>query len=321
MTGQHDICRINHALQPLLELPIDGVRVIDKPIITKFDSIRLLLFPYPMQAAQNRLSIRAMYYSFLDYAKPKIKHGEDVILIGHFGVKGAIKKSYIDVDKSQQSVVNMDESDVSIKDLVSSGASHVILGDYHKHQVLSAGSECHAMYTGSVERTDITEANQDKGFIVFDSENDIIDGYGKCRFIPYPNTRPMIDMKGSIAELEKSLEQLTDKDEGAIVRVTFTSTTDDIAKIDLARHEFEKKLRSKIKPVIVRSETNICNKDEARKAHEMEEHLMQEGHMTRNDVIDVVSNIVKEREKDNNERKLILTMAHEIYEECLEELA
>jgi len=321
MPGQHDICRINHALQPLLVLPIEGVRVIDKPTVTKLGSLRLLLFPYPMQAAQRRLSIRSMFYSFLDYAKPRVKDGEDIMLIGHLGVKGAVKKSYVASDKSQQSVVNMDESDVSIKDLVSSGASHVILGDYHKHQVLPAGSGCYAMYTGSIERTDISEATQEKGFIFFDSEHEVIDGYGKCRFIPYPNTRPMIDLKGSIAEIDKSIDQLTEKDEGAIVRVTFVTNAADISKADLAQHELEKKLRAKIKPVIVRSETNICDAEEERKAHEMEEYLIQEGHMTRNDVIDVVSTIVKEREPDEEEQALILSMAHEIYEECLEDLS
>lgn len=319
LTGQHDICRKNHALQPIKELAVDRLKIVDKPYATKYKDMNLLLFPYPLQAAQRRITVKSLYAGFVDHAHKKLQNNNDTLMVAHMGIKGAVKKTYLNKDMEVSNTVNADENDISVKDLASSGASHIVLGDYHKHQILNM-PQGYAMYTGSIERTDITEAKQDKGFIVFDSEAEEIQGYGKCRFIPYPNVRPMLDMKGTIVDLNSQLQQLDENiNKGAIVRVTFQGKVNEISDMESARIDFEKRMKKKIKPVVIRTETDIYDAEEIQKAQAMENALMQEGHITKDDVMDAVKTIIEENQPDKKEREILISMAQELYEEGQEE--
>lgn len=82
------------------------------------------------------------------------------VLIGHFTVLGAALNSWL---------VDMNEANVSIETFMNPNVKAVILGHLHKFQVLNQNPLI--FYTGSPDRIDFTEENDNKGFVVIDTDN------------------------------------------------------------------------------------------------------------------------------------------------------
>ena len=303
----------------LLKLNLKSVKVIESPKLIKFKDKILMLFPYSVEVEKKNITIKKQFVDFVNASKSEILnnpeyHGLDIMFMGHFGVKGAYLNKYSVDDKSEQKLfVNDNENDISVSDLDSIGAKYVVLGDYHKHQILPTNN-CLAMYTGSIERTDITEANDKKGFLVYDSDKEEVDKYGKFTFIEYPNTRPMIDLVGNLQDIHKAIDNLGDNSKGAIVRLTVKGTSQEIIEFDIGQHELMKKLNQKIDPIYTKKQNKMVNKEMKKQAEEVEKNINAEGHITSSEVIDVVKDILIEREKNADEIKEIVSIAENVFE-------
>ncbi|MFA7219435.1 MAG: metallophosphoesterase, partial [Synergistaceae bacterium] len=99
MVGNHDVCRKHHALSPIKTLDLNGVTVIEEPEIKVVNDKLFLLFPYSLKVERGDITIKEQLCEFIEESKRKISENPDkeVFFFGHFGVKGAVMKSYVDV--------------------------------------------------------------------------------------------------------------------------------------------------------------------------------------------------------------------------------
>lgn len=347
LIGNHDICRRHHALIPLKELRLTGVKIIQSPETIKWggqDDLKMLMFfPFSMEVEKQDIAIKDQFIKFIEDNKEEIKktkaEGKEIFFFGHFGVRGAVLNQYsetiylenkigendFDVDEvsvieKKKSYVNNNKNDISLEDLESIGASYIFLGDYHKHQILKT-KKCISMYTGSVEKTDLSEKDQKKGFIFYDSDKLSEPPYGKCRFIEYPHCRPMIEFKGNITQIQKAIDNTDDEEKGGnqpIVRLVFVGNKSELDDFASGLETLKARIKEKLKPIYVYHIQKVTDEEEQSKATAIEAEILEKGHMSSDDVIDVVNEIIDERVSDEEESKILKSLSLEIYKETLE---
>ena len=316
LVGNHDICKKNHALSPLAEINIKSVKVIEEPKFVKFKDHILLLYPYSISVERSIITNKKLYHQFIEESKKKIAdtpelQGLPVIFFGHFGVKGAALNKGTSASGKALNFINDSSHDISVSDLDRSGADYVFLGDYHGHQVLPT-KNCISMYTGSIEKDDITHRDLKKGFVVYDTDNTMEKDYGKSRFVEYPNCRPMISITGSLKEIMAGISKLDDKDKGAAVRVIFKGDPKEANAYHLALEDIRKEIKEKVEPVHLFDAQDVKIKDSEDSG--VEQKIIETGHMTEEEVMDVVGEIIKEFVEED-EFDSTFEMAKDIYKE------
>ena len=324
LVGNHDICRKHHALSPIKSLDLDGVTVVEEPMLTIFRDKVLMLFPYSIQVERGEKDIREQFYEFLNESGKIIEgdeqyRGKDRIFFGHFGVKGAVLKSYSSKDSGKQKhQINKGGDDISLADLDEIGADYIFLGDYHQHQVLPIKKGI-AMYSGSIERTDISECDQIKGYVVYDDDNVVDPNMGKVRFVEYPKCRPMIDLRGNSQELLKAVNDLPTKGvRGAVVRITFVGTHKELVDFSAILDDLQKQIRNKVQPVHMYAEQKVIDDVQEKAVSQVEEELIDKGHLNEELVLKVVEEMIAEKEPDPEEQKALIAIAQDIYKETME---
>jgi exonuclease SbcD len=321
LVGNHDICKKNHALSPLAEINMKNVMVVEEPKFIKFKDHILLLYPYSISVERSIISNRELFYKFAKENKEKIEGNQGfekmpVLFFGHFGVKGASLNLGTSAQGKSLNFVNTSSHDISVSDLDKSGADYVFLGDYHSHQILPT-KKCISMYTGSIEKDDITHRDLKKGFVVYDTGLPKDPKYGTCEFVEYPNCRPMIAISGSLKEIRKGIEDLDEDSKGASVRVIFKGDKKDSHDFHLALEDIRTSIRKKVKPVHLLTEQKLTDKEGEKKGKEVEKKISETGHMTEDEVMGVIGDILKEL-VDEEEYKNLYDMAKEIRKESKE---
>ena len=310
LVGNHDICSRHHALLPLQKLGLKTARVIQSPDILAFRDVVFMLFPYSIEVEKKIVTIKEQFNAFIAESKIKLADeaykGKSVIFTGHFGVRGACLNSFIDKKNEIKKTINKSEKDISVDDLDTIGAEGVFLGDYHKYQVLPT-KNCLALYPGSIEKTDLSETNDKKGFVVYDTI------LKKHEFVEYPNVRPMLDISGNVKEINEQIDKLGDESKGAIIRITAKGNLQDISDYEIAQHEISKKLKNKIDPIYVKSRNKLIDEETAKKAEIIEKEIADNGHITETEVIDIVKNMISDVEQDPEEFKILCELAEDIY--------
>jgi len=321
LVGNHDICKKNHALSPLLSIKMKNVMVVEEPKLIKFKDHIFLLYPYSISVERSIISNKELYHKFIAESNEKKKSDERLkdlptLFFGHFGVKGAS----MNLGKSQigreLNVINKGSNDISVSDLDQSGADYVFLGDFHSHQILPT-KKCISMYTGSLEKDDMTHRDSSKGFVVYDTEYDDDPKYGKSKFIEYPNCRPMISITGSLKEIREKVQNLDSNQKGASVRVVFKGNSKEADAFHLALEDIRSEIKEKVSPVHLFDAQNIIEKEKEEKGKEIEQKIIETGHMTEEEVMEVISEIIKEQ-TDEEEYELIYSMAKDIQKEAKE---
>jgi len=324
LVGNHDISKKNHALKDIGELKLKNIMVIDEPKIVVFKNVQLFLFPYSLDVEQQKKTIKEDFNDFLKEIHAK-KTDMTSFFFGHFGVRGALINEY--GDDSDEDVFtnttttsaykNKNPDDIDCDDLDSIGADYVFLGDYHKHQVLKT-KKCIAMYPGSIEKTSFTEIDQKKGFVFYDSDAEEVKDYGKCRFIEYPNCRPMLELNGNLVSMKEMFKKVDcSKYQDAIVKLKFTGLPSELIDYSSGEEMFKKEIREKLNPVYIDFVNKAKDEKKEQEATELEQSIMENGHLSNNDVKEVVKEIIKERIKDEKEIKLINDLNNEIYSETV----
>ncbi|MFA7220337.1 MAG: hypothetical protein WC119_07565, partial [Synergistaceae bacterium] len=209
-------------------------------------------------------------------------------------------------------------NDINISDLETIPAKYIFLGDYHQHQILPVKNSI-AMYTGSIERTDMTEFDQIKGFVVHDDSNEENGGMGKARFIEYPKCRPMIEFRGNVTEIIKAIDDLPSKGvRGAIVKIAFTGTNKELMDFSSNLDEIRKRIKSKIDPIHIYHKQKVVDPAGEQSAHKLEEEIMEIGGLNEELILKVVEEMIIEKENDIEEQKILIGIASEIYKETME---
>jgi len=157
------------------------------------------------------------YHAFEELRIPNVKiysnpHIEDGIFMGHFLLREA---TIGPTDYKSMESMSVDELIAKYPNCIA-----YMLGDVHKHQVLS--EEPPVIYAGSIEHVDFGERKDEKGVILLEiTDNTRPHTY---RFIPL-KTRPMLqyDLYPPFTTFPTRIE------EGAIVKVIFHGTKEEIA--------------------------------------------------------------------------------------------
>jgi len=315
LVGNHDICKKNHALSPLAEIKMKNVKVFEEPKFIKFKDHILLMYPYSVSVERSIITNKKLFFDFAEENKRKIAENAElkdlpVLFFGHFGVKGASLNLGTSSQGKALNFINTSSHDISVGDLDKAGADYIFLGDYHSHQILPTKS-CVAMYTGSIEKDDITHRDLKKGYVVYDTELPKDPKYGKSEFIENPNCRPMISISGSLKDIRAGIESLDAKDKGAAVRVTFKGDVKEAHEYHLAIEGIRKEIKSKVNPVHLLTEQKVEDKEQKKKGKEIEQKIIDTGHMTEDEVMDVIGGILKEQVEEK-EFAVLLEMAKDI---------
>lgn len=336
LIGNHDVCMKHHALKDIKELGLKNIKVYEEPSILEHKGHQFLLFPYSLDIEQRKITIKDEFDKFVEKVQAN-KKDMPTIFFGHFGVKGGKMNEYIDTAtirnlmdetttetttteteievKVKKDYINTNINDISCEDLDRLEADYLILGDYHQHQVLKTKNGI-GMYTGSIEKTSMAEREHTKGFIVYDSDAEEIEFLGKCRFVEYPNCRPMVELKGDLVEIKKQFAQLDyPKYQDAIVKISFEGNSEDLVGFSIGLEPFKKEIKERINAIHIYHKQVIKNEEQESKASEIEKQIMEKGHIEETDVIGVVKEMVIEQIEDKEEQKLTIELAEEIYEE------
>jgi len=333
LVGNHDVCKKHHALRPIAKLQLKNIKVIENPQIIEFRDKLLLLFPYSLEVEQGKILIRDQFYSFLKQVEEKIKEKPELavkekIFFGHFGVKGAIMNKYVEVSdeklvtattttQKKKNYYNNDDGDININDLDEIDAKYVFLGDFHQFQVLPTKKNI-AMYCGSIERTDMTEIDQKKGFIVYDDSANEVANMGKCKFIEYPSCRPMIELRGNIKEIGEALDSLPNNLASAIVKISFVGNNNELMDFSLRLEETKRKIRQKINPIHMFGEQKVIDEEQEKEAAEIETSLVEKGHIDEVVVLGTINDMIREKESSKEEQDILIKMSGDIYKEATE---
>jgi len=325
ITGNHDVCRKHHPLETIAPFKIKGVKIIDEPFFFQFGTKTLMFFPYSLKVEKGELEIKDQFHDFIKKTKECIAsmniESEEILFFGHFPVKGGSLNKYC-VDEGEEAVTkktifNKNTKDIGLADLDSIGAKYVFLGDFHRHQVLET-KKCTAMYIGSLEKTDISEIDEKKGFILYDSEAKEDGILGKCSFIENENCRPMVVLSGTIENMEKQLEAVKGSKD-AIIKISFSGNNDELTKFSSNIDSFKKKIKSKLNPIHVLHSQDVTDEEEEKKASMVENDIVTNGHIGAEEVLIVVGEMIREKISDENEVAILEKMASEIYKDVKED--
>lgn len=317
LVGNHDICKKHHALSPITGFKINNLHIVEEPTVFVREDKLLMMMPYSIEVESGNIELKKQYYDFADDVKEQISFNKDwkskeLLFFGHFGVKGAILKEYNSKGERNQ-FVNGKEGDIHLGDLDALNADYIFLGDYHQHQILGLKSSF-AMYTGSLEKTDITEADDEKGFVIFDDSFDKDDKMGKTKFIKNSTCRPMLDIVGDKNEILKKVNSISTDNDGAIVRVKFTGKQKDLKDFSSSYDDIKKMLDVKIHPIYIYQEQEVDieeseQSDKDKKMTKSEEDILSKGYIDGDMVMKVVEEMIKEKEPDESEQKEIIALA------------
>tara|TARA_R110000824_G_scaffold12226_7_gene53602 strand:- start:30369 stop:31622 length:1254 start_codon:yes stop_codon:yes gene_type:complete len=322
LTGNHDVCRRNHALQGISDIAGNLVKVVDNPKILAFKDHTLLLFPYPMEVERKQKTMRESFNDFVeDFHNKKEDIGDKpVIFFGHIGINGAVKSRYIsakekDFTQHVKPFFNNDAEDVGMAELDTIGASYIFLGDYHEHQVLKTKS-AYTMYAGSLEKTNMTEVNHDKGYIFYDTDHEEDRRLGKARFIKYTSCREMIDLRGNYKDIEQAYSLFSESSEGSIIRLSFIGDNKELSEFSENLDELKERIIKEINPIHIYHTQNVINAEEEETASRIEEEILSKGNVSKNEVLDVINAMLEEKDETKAEKKILFELATDVYKEA-----
>jgi exonuclease SbcD len=249
--GNHDAPRGGRAAppEPLIELNVPNVHYFARPGFTDFicrsgEKARVFSLPYrhPVKVASDKtvgqtgLRKELMERNYLDQVTDEIqtftregRNEADVcILTGHFTIEGVVAGSERNWTIGEEYTLPPAIFDKGLFD-------YIAMGHVHRHQAIKARAPI--IYPGSIERVDLAEAEEDKGFV----HVDIRDGSVSWKYIKLP-TRTMHNLQIVCKEKEDPILAVktaiaTHPVEHAIVNldITFSDRITPVQKSEINR--------------------------------------------------------------------------------------
>jgi exonuclease SbcD len=163
-----------------------------------------------------RNALEQRYGDYIADLAEKCDRSLPTILLGHFWVRNSV------VSQAASSYLSIAEPQVGLSSVaLAESFDYVALGHIHRHQSLNALGAPPVVYSGSIDRVDFGERDEQKGYVLVDLQR----GGAQWRFVPVPAARPMleveVDAEGD-APTEAILSALRRHDlTNAIVRLTY----------------------------------------------------------------------------------------------------
>jgi len=236
--GNHDAPRGGRAAppEPLIELKIPNVHYFSQPGFTDFicrsgEKARVFALPYrhPVKVASDKavgqtgLRKELMEQNYLQQVTKELeafiregRNDADVcVLTGHFTIQGVVAGSERNWTIDEEYALPPALFDTDLFD-------YIAMGHVHRHQAIKARAPI--IYPGSIERVDLAEAQENKGFV----QVDIRTGSASWKYIKLP-TRIMHNLQIVCEEKDDPIlavkaEIATHPVEHAIVNLRITSS-------------------------------------------------------------------------------------------------
>ena len=243
VTGNHDVpnsrARAN-AVEIYRTLGVRNVHVLSKPEVLRIETaagpVQIAGMPYLLRSSMlSRDECKsktiteitdlmvAKYCEYIDYLARQLDSAIPSALLGHFWIKNARTSS-------AQSYFNAAEPEVLVSAVANPAFDYVAMGHLHKFQDLNKGSNPRVVYSGSIDRTDFGERNEEKGFVLVDLEK----GSVSYDFVSVPARRFVeievdADVEDPTAKILKAIDPEDIRD--AIVKLLYHIPQDKLALV------------------------------------------------------------------------------------------
>jgi exonuclease SbcD len=250
ITGNHDLPRQvgrTHALAIFDKY--ENVTVVDRPQVLygQVPGLRHLVVPVPVACfpyvSRAHLAARDPEFESLtiDEQNERIRELSLQVLRGlsaecekHNSLFGSILVAHGTIAGSaigaEQTTAFLREAVLPLSELRGLGFAYQAWGHLHRSQVL----EPHVRYAGSIERCDLAEADEDKGFYLVELTTDPLQP-ALCEWVS-SHPRPFIDINVPVDVPEPAnwIESVCHDCSGAVVRVKYTATPEVARTVDHA---------------------------------------------------------------------------------------
>lgn len=220
LVGNHDMPSIRgraNAIEIYRTLGVTNVHVLSKAEILMVETaagpVRIAALPYLVKGYsvareefqgktldETRQLLETKYAEYIQWLADQVHEANDAIptlFLGHFWVNGAKLSAW------QQSYLNVSEPQVPLSALTDPAFDYVALGHIHKHQDLNRGKQPPVVYSGSPDRIDFGEKDEEKGFVLLELQK----GHARYEFVPVPGSRPLLDISVE-AECDEPTERI-----------------------------------------------------------------------------------------------------------------
>lgn len=228
LKGNHDTYvaeELGHTSSAIKELKIPYITIVDEPEMLHYDDVAITAMPYIHQGRGDRKKIEDVVEYYTETVEMlKSQSGKKKnICIAHQAVDKLKLSSEQEKDLSMfsEAVIPLDV----FKDF-----DITFLGHIHKHQGVQKKPP--VVYCGSVDRVDFGEANEEKGFMLYDTDTK------KANFIKI-DIREFANLKVDVSKNNKDISERIIKHlqsldlEDKIVKLTIKVKDSDIAQIDV----------------------------------------------------------------------------------------
>lgn len=194
LDGNHDLSKQIDSVSVLkttntFQIPyiIQTSKFLDKEISIRKDTVRFIFLPTYTTNEQVKYLLDQNLYENNDYKHP-------IIVIGHFTVQGAQLNDWL---------VAENEEYIDLNNFNNRNISFVVLGHLHRSQILKNNNPF-IFYTGSLQRIDFNEENQEKGYWIINTKTK------ETNFYPI-ETQRFYTLQVDINDDKSVLEQIKEK--------------------------------------------------------------------------------------------------------------
>ncbi|MDQ3919188.1 MAG: exonuclease SbcCD subunit D, partial [Acidobacteriota bacterium] len=234
LPGNHDDREHFQMMRELLELEhgcCERVRVVVKADIFEMAGVQFAALPYPvrevlerygeqpsggaMGAAERNKRLSAILAELVRDMTGLVKSDSPSVFATHINVEGVTAESGKEIGTYDQDI------NLALKALPLN-VSYIALGHIHQQQQIKS-HPVPCFYSGSFDRMDFGERNEEKGVLLVD-----IPERGPARVTPLPlETTPFYDLHVNRAEFDALAETYAADRERSFVRLTVERTADD----------------------------------------------------------------------------------------------
>ena len=307
VVGNHDACKLHHAIEPLEGIDLPNVFVYYTPKIIKLGDKGpdLFIFPHTERVERREISMRDAFVETVKEWIPEIKRckkeGRQSILFGHFPIRGAYKSD---------AAANMADDDVRCEDIDLASPTYAMFGDFHGVQKLPCKTD--AMYVGSLERNSFNDMKNKKGFALYNSEGVETPFLGKnIEFVEYENARPLVLIEGDWDHIESEINLKGDTIKDSIVKIHFKGDKAQYSEYEKGRDSVKKAMNaSGVKIVLTSAEIEDASREEAVK--KIQEEIQKMGDVEFEDIDRVIRSALEGSSTDPEASKVVVDIAYDI---------
>lgn len=317
IVGNHDACKLHHALEPIEGVDLPDVFVYYSPKIVNLgkNGPDLFIFPHSEKVERREISMRDYFLETVKEWIPQVKSskelGRQTILLGHFPIRGAFKA---------EKASNLNEEDISCDDIDLLSPTYGVFGDFHSVQKLPC--KTNAMYVGSLERNSFNDISSKKGFAVYSSDKIENPFLGEnISFVEYEKARPLVLIQGDWTQIEKEIELKGDTLKDSIVKIQFKGDREQYSQYEKSKDSVKKAITSVSGARIVLTSAQIEDPSREEAVKKIQEEIQKMGDVEFEDIDRVIRSALEGNATGTEGAKAVVDIAYDIMKSVRERRA